>query len=113
MTPPGIEPATFRFVAEHLNYCDTAFPNRNEDQEYFLGVKSGRYVRLITLPPSWAIVTYSRNLNFLKPSGHVGPVTGLMYLSLPTINILSLSDIRTKTILKFIIHSLVFSLEDQ
>ena len=26
-------------------------------QDYFLGVKSGRYVRLTTLPPSWAIFT--------------------------------------------------------
>ena len=24
MTPAGIEPATFRFVAQHLNHCDTA-----------------------------------------------------------------------------------------
>ena len=24
MTPPGIEPATFRFVAQHLNHCATA-----------------------------------------------------------------------------------------
>ena len=31
--------------------------NRNEYQEYFLGGKSGRCVRLTTLPPSWAIVT--------------------------------------------------------
>ena len=26
MTPSGIEPATFRFVAQHLNHCDTAVP---------------------------------------------------------------------------------------
>ena len=26
MTPAGIEPATFRFVARHLNHCATAFP---------------------------------------------------------------------------------------
>jgi len=32
-------------------------PNRNEYQEHFLGVKSGRCVRLTTLPTSWAIVT--------------------------------------------------------
>ena len=25
MTPAGIEPATFRFVAQHLNHCATAF----------------------------------------------------------------------------------------
>ena len=27
MTPSGIEPATFRFVAEHLNHCATAVPS--------------------------------------------------------------------------------------
>ena len=26
MTPPGIEPATFRFVTQHLNHCATAVP---------------------------------------------------------------------------------------
>ena len=26
MTPYGIEPATFRFVAQHLNHCATAVP---------------------------------------------------------------------------------------
>ena len=35
---------------------DTA-SNRNDYQEYFLGVKSGRCVRLTTLLSSWAIVT--------------------------------------------------------
>jgi hypothetical protein len=35
---------------------DTAC-NRNEYQDYFLGVKSGRCVRLTILPPSCAVVT--------------------------------------------------------
>jgi len=26
LTPVGIEPATFRFVAQHLNLCATAVP---------------------------------------------------------------------------------------
>ena len=26
LTQPGIEPATFRFVAQHLNHCATAAP---------------------------------------------------------------------------------------
>ena len=26
MTPPGIEPATFRFVAQYLYHCATAVP---------------------------------------------------------------------------------------
>ena len=29
MTPPGIEPATFRFVAQHSNYYATAVPPRH------------------------------------------------------------------------------------
>jgi len=28
LTPAGIEPATFRFVAQHLNHCATASPAR-------------------------------------------------------------------------------------
>jgi len=30
MTPAGIEPATFRFVARHLNHCATAVPSQNK-----------------------------------------------------------------------------------
>jgi len=29
LTPAGIEPATFRIVAQHLNHCATAVPNRS------------------------------------------------------------------------------------
>ena len=30
MTPSGIEPATFRFVAQHLNHCTTAVPTKKQ-----------------------------------------------------------------------------------
>jgi len=30
LTPAGIEPATFQFVAQHLNHCATAVPRQNE-----------------------------------------------------------------------------------
>ena len=40
MKQAGIDPAAFRFVAQHLNHCATAVPNRNEYQEYYVcGVK--------------------------------------------------------------------------
>jgi len=54
--------------------------NRNEYRGYFLGVKSGRCVRLTTLPPSCAVVTKSGSLNFLEPSG---PVQGCNGTALP------------------------------
>jgi len=34
MTPAGIEPATFRFVAQHLNHCATAVPSVMKGTEY-------------------------------------------------------------------------------
>ena len=49
----------------------------------FPGGKGGRCVRLTTLPPSYAVVTKSGNLNFPEPSGgHSRPVTGLIYFKI-------------------------------
>ena len=42
---------------------------RNEVPGVFPGGKSGRCVRLTTLPPSCTVVTKSVSLNFLEPSG--------------------------------------------
>ena len=47
--------------------------NRNECQEYFLGVKA-------TLPPSCAVVMKYRNINFLEPSG---PLQACNEIALP------------------------------
>ena len=49
--------------------------NRNVYQEYFLGGKGGRCVRLTTLPPS-CVVTKSGNLSFLETSGPVQACNG-------------------------------------
>ena len=68
--PAGVSGFFIDIKSFRQHYGDTAF-NRNEYQEYFLRVKGGRCVRLTTLPPSWAVVTKSGNLNFLQPSGHV------------------------------------------
>ena len=59
--------------------------NRNEYREYFLGVKSGRYVRLTTLPRPCAVVTKSeRDVTSWNPLGLSRPVMGLLYLFLYT-----------------------------
>jgi len=49
---------------------DSAF-NRNDYQEYFLGVKAAG-----ALPPSCALVTKSGNLNVLEPSGPLQTCNG-------------------------------------
>ena len=36
MKPSGIEPATFRFVAQHLNHCATAAPPLVLVSAYFI-----------------------------------------------------------------------------
>ena len=45
------------------------------------GGKSGRCVRLTTLPTSWAIVTKSGNLNFLESSGPLQACNGDWFLN--------------------------------
>jgi len=50
MTPAGIEPATFRFVAEHLNRCATAVPNNsNNNYYYYLCVFAGFFHGVIKI----------------------------------------------------------------
>jgi len=62
--------------------------NRNEYQEYFLGGKGGRCVRLTILPPSSAVFTKSVNINFLEPSGPLQACNGT---DLPFIELQNLS----------------------
>ena len=76
--PPGVN----RFFIDIKSFWPHYGPgvdsasNRNEYREYFLGGKGGRCVRLTALPPSWAVVTKSGNLNFLESSGSVQACNG-------------------------------------
>jgi hypothetical protein len=65
--------------------------NINEYQEYFLGGKGGRCVRLTTLPPSCAVVMKSGNLNFVEPSGRPQACNGT---ALPFIYLINWSKTR-------------------
>ena len=64
MTPYGIEPATFRFVAQHLNHCATAVPRfqgniiTKEHVKYTLFLSDCKQVR-ISLHISWKIIKMS------------------------------------------------------
>jgi len=51
LTPAGIEPATFRFVVQHLNHCATATETSTRNiSGVGVGGKGSRYVGLATLP---------------------------------------------------------------
>jgi len=72
-------------------------PNRNKYQEHFLGVKSGRCVRLTTYHHP---VPLSRNLGTLtswNPLGTSGPVMGLLLLL--SFNKKRIVEIRANTLL--------------
>jgi len=61
MTPVGIEPAIFRFVAQHLNHCATACPNhittlkiQNVKESTILLFKLNNFnPRVIFVPKKW------------------------------------------------------------
>jgi len=57
MTPAGIEPATFRFVPQHLNHCATTVPPElSKNPKYKIPQKS------IQQEPSYRRRTYMTNL---------------------------------------------------
>jgi len=65
------DPSWCQWIFFHSSHYGRGFDsasNKNEYQDYSLGVKCGRCVRLTTLPPS-CVVTKSGNLDFLEPSG--------------------------------------------
>jgi len=54
LTPAGIEPDTFRCVAQYHNHCATAVPYTTQYHEYLLRGKGGRCLGLTSLPQSCA-----------------------------------------------------------
>ena len=52
LTPAGIEPAPFRFVAQHLNRCATAVPPPHEAQH---GTKL-RYHKTVTTAGTFTLI---------------------------------------------------------
>jgi hypothetical protein len=83
LIPAGVmEFSLTKFFRSHYGPGVDSASNRNEFREYFLGVKSGRCVRLTTYHHP---VPLSRNLGTLtswNPLGLSRPITGLLYLCL-------------------------------
>jgi len=65
-----------KYFRSHCGPGVDSASDRNEYQEYFLGGKDGRCVRLINLQPPCVVVTKSGNLNFVEPSGTVQVCNG-------------------------------------
>ena len=81
--------------------------NRNEYREHFLGIKSGRCLRLTTLPPSCAVVTKSGSLNFLEPSGPVQACNGTAF-PLPYIHIYINALLRVASACFYVVKPVLF-----
>ena len=48
LTPAGIEPATYRFVAQHLNHCATAVPHYIISFYLFINIVTTCYIQTCT-----------------------------------------------------------------
>ena len=55
MTPAGIEPATFRFVAQHLNHCVTAVPQTTGETNKKSKVTSAFRLKRTRLEVTWLL----------------------------------------------------------
>ena len=78
MTTSGTEPATFRFVTQHLNHCATAVPNKSEYQGYILWGKGSGFVGQMTFPPSCPdCLDIAGASTSWSPKGLSRPVCGL------------------------------------
>jgi len=70
----------FIYIKAFRSHWVDSASNRNEYQEFFLGGKSGRCVRLTTYHHPVPLSRNLRTLTSWNPLGHSRPVTGLLYL---------------------------------
>jgi len=79
MTPAGIEPATFRFVAQQLNHCATAVRSGPEGfrklrfPDYMTTAQDGGKVVSLTHRPPLPPTKYSRYSFLLEAESTQGP----------------------------------------
>jgi len=81
MTPSGIEPSTFRFVAEHLNNCATAVLSTKT----ISWGKRQPVRKTDNLLPSCALLRNLGTLNSWNPLDLSGPVMGLIFTNYSTL----------------------------
>jgi len=62
MTPAGIEPATSRFVAQHLKHCATAVPLSPVTVSRFILSQRALIVLLLALSSHWQLIVIDRTI---------------------------------------------------
>ena len=67
MKPAGIEPATFRFVAQHLNHCATAVPTKAVPLQAWTGPEGSRFPNFVTTAQDGGKVVSLTNRPSLPP----------------------------------------------
>jgi hypothetical protein len=80
MTPSGIEPATFQFVAQHLNHCATAVPSFPQVaflNLFFLWTSILHCLQLMRI--HFSCVVYSLWLVKVKSSFVISYLIGILY----------------------------------
>ena len=83
MTPAGIEPATFRFVAQHLSHCATAVPNLNRYETYFCNITL--YIKniLCNNQASFLVHNFLQNISYVTWRWPTWPKYVTKYTTLP------------------------------
>jgi len=84
LTPAGIEPATYRFVAQHLNHCATAVPTQREENSIFTTILEAEAKRSneIWIRADCTQLASSDNQTMLGSGKRSGPFAGLFRLQL-------------------------------
>jgi len=84
LTPTGNEPATFRFVAQHLNHCATAVPRSTQNWVQ---------IREVVLDIEYTNVVHTNNVYLMLPTSCYEGIWIQFYMIRNTINTFTTSNV--------------------
>jgi hypothetical protein len=110
LTPAGIEPATFRFVAQHLNHCATAVPHWVGEVAYTKSISTGWELRTGTKSQNTGnnLIFLARSRKSVHPV-HCGRAQDLARATLCTWPRVILTSTHTHSLIRIQIHALATS----